>query len=759
MSLLPRLLPRLPAIAWLCLVTLGGAKAADAEVKIVQTPRGQTIFLHEQPLAHIAASDIEGLKPTLTSAKEGGWHRVEVRWPLEEAVQVDEVAVAFDLEMEPDSHWMPHLAPEPGFVAAQHSFRSPAIIVAQGRRTLAIVPDLEKVGSNPRNPWFLDLDALAGRAEVGLSLTDVIGHVGFKKRPGMILEPGGAAISFFVTAWEDDAQSPNPFAKVTQFLWNRHGRRMAEAGEPLAVPLDTYVRHTYQWAFEAWEPFVWQEFEIDGKRVGAPQFIVNVSQSPNFTGPWHQREFLSIWNQAWFSSLRSASGLRRWADRVGDEELREKADLTKELALAAPSKEGIFPSVIRVPNRQVEVDGQTVTRPAGWEEATWTNSNRSPHNHGISADWYHVLDASWTALLMLDWHAELDADPRLLEKATAYADKLLKLQREDGFFPGWLHPDTLEPGPVMNRTPESSMSVTFLLKLAELTGRDQYRQAALRAMDAVIADVIPAGRWEDFETYWSCNPFRNDRVGEPIERNGLYKQNNFSIFWTAEALLAAHEAAGDPKYLAWGRRVLDELSMHQQVWQPPFIYIPAFGGFGVMNYDGEWNDARQSLFAELYLDYYRATGDEELFERGAAALRASFVMMYCPENDHVRGQYEKAHPFFGPEDYGFTMENYAHGGHANPEGVGIGPFTIYDWGNGAASEARNRIRDHYGDVFIDSERGKAFGIDAIRIEPTDTGWQIHDRANTPRQVRIMFDTGETRDIELNGSAEIERPVP
>jgi hypothetical protein len=27
----------------------------------------------------------------------------------------------------------------------------------------------------------------------------------------------------------------------------------------------------------------------------------------------------------------------------------------------------------------------------------------------------------------------------------------------------------------------------------------------------------------------------------------------------------------------------------------------------------------------------------------------------------------------------------------------VGEFTIYDWGNGAAAEAFNRIRDHFGE--------------------------------------------------------------
>ena len=48
------------------------------------------------------------------------------------------------------------------------------------------------------------------------------------------------------------------------------------------------------------------------------------------------------------------------------------------------------------------------------------------------------------------------------------------------------------------------------------------------------------------------------------------------------------------------------------------------------------------------------------------------------------------------KDFGFMMENYGHDGVTSPDGIGIGEFTIYDWGNGAASEAYNRLVDRYG---------------------------------------------------------------
>jgi hypothetical protein len=190
--------------------------------------------------------------------------------------------------------------------------------------------------------------------------------------------------------------------------------------------------------------------------------------------------------------------------------------------------------------------------------------------------------------------------------------------------------------------------------------------------------------------------------------------------------------------------------MFQQVWQPPFIYVPALGGFASANGDAEWNDARQSLFAELFMDYYRETGDVHLFQRGVAALKASFIMMYCPENAALKLLWEKQYPFLGPEDYGFQMENYAHGGVTSPDGTGIHSFSEFTWGNGSGAEARNRVYDHYGDVFIDRTRGHGFGIDSIAIEKNGQGWRLRDMAAKPRSVKVVFDDGSVKKVWLDG---------
>lgn len=742
-----------------------------------QSQAGYEIHLDGQRWARMTLPTLGGAAPAVTVTAAGsGWYHLHLTWTVDEAIAQDELAIRFDLDLAPDFWWAPHLAPRPGTCIAQHVFRSPALVACEGKRTLAMIPDLDLCGQQSHqtvpmdfsphghlvsarqleHPWFMDVSAPDRTWWLGLALTQITRHVEYEKVSGLVLGPGTVELGCYVTAYVEAASPNNPWSRVTHFLWERYGRPLFEQGQPLQVAMNRYVDHVYTWAFDTWEDAVWQSFELNGQPVGAPAFIVNVTESPNYPGEVNLREFLSIWNQAWFSSLRSASGLYRYAAATDNEDLVERARLTKAFALNAPMKDGIFPGVYRTEMTTVEIEGETYQRSKGWETGYWTNSNRSPHERGVTDAWYHVLDASWTALLMVRWYEELESDPSLLAYAQTYADTLLTLQDDDGFFPAWLHPQTLKPSDVLAQSPETSMSVTFLLKLADVTGKESYRTAALKAMDAVLDEVVPGGRWEDFETYWSCCGFgKQEFYGRKIPRNGMYKQCNFSMFWTAEALLSAYRATGRADYLAWGRRTLDELSMTQQIWQPPFIYIPALGGFGVMNFDGEWNDSRQCLFAELFMDYYRETGDPHLFERGIVALKSAFVMMYCPENPEAKALWEEVWEFFGPEDYGFTMENYGHIGFASPEGGGIGSFTIYDWGNGAAAEARNRIRDHYGDVFVDRERGLAFGIDSLDARMSDDTVVITDQTGMERTVRVVFDDGTIQDVPLDAGASAE----
>jgi len=716
--------------------------AASQEMTIQQEADSYIVRLVEKDWVRFDTPRLGArIEPEVRVKDEGdGWKSVRMTWGVDDTVQQDELAIAFSLDFTPDFWWAPHLAPYEGYCIAQHVFRSPALIAARGSDLLVIVPELEIVGKSETNPWFMDYDAPARKMWLGMTRTSIPAHVLYKKKPGMVFDRGAVELGFFISVYRDEDTPCNPWGRVSRFLWERYARPLYAQGEPVRVPMDTYVNHTYNWAFKTWENAVWQEFELNGKRVGGPAFIVNVSQSPNYPGEYDLREFLSIWNQAWFSTLRAASGMYRFAKRTNNDDLLSRANMVKELTLSAPMENGLFPSVYRTEMERIKLGGKKVSRSKGWQTGYWTNSNRVPRKSGVTDKWYHVLDASW----MLDY-------------ARTYAERLLTLQDERGFFPGWLHPETQESWEHYRETPETSMSVTFLLKLAQVTGEKKYRDAAIRAMNAVLAEIVPEGRWEDFETYFSCCKWGYPEfLGKRIARNAMYKQCNFSMFWTAEALLAAYRATGEERYFKWGRRTLDELSMTQQVWQPPFIYVPALGGFGVMNCDGEWNDSRQCLFAELFMDYYKETGDPRLFERGVTALKSSFIMMYCPENPQQKALWEKVRKHFGPEDYGFTMENYGHGGATSKEGEGVGSFTIFTWGNGAASEARSRVYDHWGDIYIDRQRNHAFGIDGIAVEAQEDGFILKDLADAPRDVRVVFDDGTAKVLHLANEVRVKQ---
>lgn len=628
---------------------------------------------------------------------------VRLSYSLEQPVSQDDWQLAVEPGFDPTFHWAPHLTPTDSHIIDQHSFRSPAVMAQDEGRLLILLPDLDILSNGAPVRWYMDNDASRNVLKLGMSEYRVKEHVLYERAPGAAYPAGDVEVGFYLMTYDDPEALANPWRPVLEFLWERWGSPLFRTGAPLQAPLSSFVRHAYRWALDTWKDSVWQQFELNGEKVGAAAFIVNVTQSPNYPGPVNEREFRSIWNQAWFSSLRSAHGLYRHGLETNDADLVSKAKMTKELALAAPQRNGIFPTVIATEMEQVQVDGQTVNRSKGWETAFWGNSNRNPVKtwQSVKNAPYHILDMSWTALLMLRWYEELEADERLLDYAVRYADALMKLQDEVGFFPAWLDYDTLEPLEVLKDSPESAMSVTFLLKLQELTGRGEYAASALRAADAVARDVIPTGRWEDFETYWSCSTYGNQEyVGRKFARNNMYKQCNFSMFWAAEAFMACYKHTGEPKHLKLGERCLDEMLMSQASWQPPYIPIDALGGFGVMNCDGEWNDARQSLFAEVILEYGKTLNRQEYIERGLAALKCAFVMMYCPENPKTKAQWEKVYPFFNEKDYGFMMENYGHGGEANEEGLGIGEFTIFDWGNGAAAEAYLRIKAYYGELLV-----------------------------------------------------------
>src|ERR1041385_2814723 len=391
--------------------------------------------------------------------------RYEFIYQLESSIARDDWHVNIHPSFDATFHWQPHLTPTDNHIIAQHVFRAPAIIVADSSKQIVVMPDLSLL-NNSDVKWYMDLDARTDEITLGVSKSKVTSHVLFEREPGLVIPKGEFRFAFYVITTNDKKDLADPWLKPLAFMWKKYGEPLYQRGQPIKGTLDPYVEHTYNWAFNTWKKNVWQEFDVNGKKVGAPVFIVNVTQSPNYPGPVKEREFRSVWNQAWFSSLRSAEGLYRYARRTNNTGLLRKANMTKELALSFPQTDGLFPSVAATKMK----DHLSL----GWNTLYFGNSNRNPKNPWGSAQDapYHILDMSWTAYLMLVWNEELEKDQRLVDYAKRYADKLVTLQDEDGFFPGWIGLET------MNQTPETSMSANFLLKLFQATNDQRYLTAA-----------------------------------------------------------------------------------------------------------------------------------------------------------------------------------------------------------------------------------------------------------------------------------------
>ncbi len=579
--------------------------------------------------------------------------------------------------------WKPHLAPESHMTIGDKAFRSPTIIMEDEERLCALIPDLAHLQEHRTIPHIMDYVQEDSKLSYGFCDYKESGHVYYAMTPQPHLMSRSLEVKFYLASWRKKIGSPRrDFRPVERLLWEltaMDNMRIDDTAAQWMQQLESYPLRAYEWALDSnWSDLTWQQFRIGEREAGGVVFIVAARQKPGEGKENQWREPKSIWNQAWFCSIRSAYGIRLTGVRTGKADWVDKANLMLELTLSAPQTNGLFPGYYAAGE-----DGD-------WGRGSWHLScPRRPDGH---ERYVHLLDASWTCYWLLKWYRDVEQDERILPYVNRYATALLQLQREDGHYPAWVDPATLACSPYLVNSAETSAHIMLLGLLQEIDPRPGRIEAMERAASAVLNTIAAEGRWEDFETYWSCSgQWDHKRYGTRETRSGLYNQCNFGIYWTAEAMLILFRLTEERSWLDAGERILAELSLYQQIWQPAYIAVPTVGGFGVMNSDDEWNDARQSLFALTYYEFYRRTGDERYLLRSLWAMRASFYMMYCPENPEVKALYEKVHPHFDEGDYGFHMENFNH--HDGTEVGGLGEFTIFDWGCGAAASSWAELRE------------------------------------------------------------------
>ncbi len=159
---------------------------------------------------------------------------------------------------------------------------------------------------------------------------------------------------------------------------------------------------------------------------------------------------------------------------------------------------------------------------------------------------------------------------------------------------------------------------------------------------------------------------------------------------------------GHPEYMVAARKALDVMSLYQNVWPISYRRIAyTYGGFGVQNSDGEYDDARQSQFAETLCDFGVETGRPDLFERGVAAARASLALINHPLHERLGIYPNPNYPL------GLEPENDGHGGSDEQNGR-----SGFDWAEGSGLAGIAAIVQKYGSTYHDPH-GWTVKIDGV----------------------------------------------
>lgn len=568
--------------------------------------------------------------------------------------------------------WKPQLTPEPEMTIGDRVFRSPVIVFRDEVSEYALIPDIQFMANHSELPWVMNFQKADPQLYIGIADYRKERHV-YHKLTGRPLQVSAhqELFRFYLAArpLDEPRRTLLPTVKLLEALFGEN-LKLPESFEDALPALIVYENHAYHWAFDSWRKVLWNDF---GNRGGI-SFIVTGSQSPN-NGETKWREPKAVWNQLWFSDVRVAYGMFASAARTGSTDLAVKAKKMVNLALSSPQENGLFPSVY-----QADTDNT-------WH---WENSNRGP---GDATKRYHLTDMAWTCYWLMKIKKDfLPDDQRINKFVVNFLGRLLTYQDTAGAFPSWVEPDGTVVAE-LTQSGEVAVDAWLLAEASVVLDNPVYLEAAKNSFQFIENEIIPTGRWEDFELYWSCSRFWEDKMpGQRDPRSDLYNQNNFSMYWTVMAGIALADATGDAHYIDVAENVSAEVSLYQAIWDPPYWPIPVKGGFGVMSSDDEWNDARESLFAVMYSELYQHTGNSIYLTRAYWAMRASYYMMNTPENKIVNETFERMFPFFNQQDYGFEMENAFHGDHT-PEH--FGEFAIFSWGSGSASTSLEQLLKTY----------------------------------------------------------------
>lgn len=644
-----------------------------------------------------------------------------------------------------DFVWVPHIRPESHYIIGDHKFWAPVILLSKNNSSLSIISDVYDIPKNRSYKMHLDMDHQDNRRiSYGYRNYHIKSHIMFesKKRDKIHFRPNNHTrlkMHFFIKMNESEKKE-ELLASTIKFLWNYFGEREFQTILPQTIPFEQASDYSYNRMCDPKSYQAYQEFEYNGKPCAGFIYrswtghsrgkysLVKAKKIEKFVqhGAYDNKAFrilmeklfssfkitkiigkgaqifpipnyIWFWNQSWFLNVRTAYSLRLLGDIIKNENYKNMANRVINFAIESPMSNNLFPSIAVMTDQGIKwIEGMLAFTPT--------------HD-------YNIVDTALTCWWMLEYALKFNYQKDIiLNKLKKVAETILSTQLPSGAFPTLIKKQTenstLTPVQgLLYETPGSSAIALFLCKLYKTVQNQSFINSAVRVVDFLMREVLPTNKWYDYETFYSCTQYGFkypiDKMQDP--HTLAYPNNNLCIYWTAELLKTLYEITSNEKYLDLGLYVINYLLLWQQIWNPHFLSVKLFGGFGSQNNDAEWSDTRQGLFASTLLDYYLLTHNPMYLERGIAALKASYVMLWHEKNKSIApGNFK----WIKKEDYGALPENYGHQGFDNPV---PGILTI-DWGPGTSCFGFVNYYDKIGDLYIDLEREHIYGINAILVK-------------------------------------------
>jgi len=602
-----------------------------------------------------------------------------------------------------DFVWTPQLRPEGEQIIADHTFRSPALMMQKDGYFAALVPVLSDVdGRGRRIRTAADLEVeTADRPFFSIGLQNWIAepyarrntHVFYDAPDSLAPLLGDTTVTMnYLLFLRSDAPKREGYREVVRYHWATSGEAwMQRATSPQVEPFSAYIQ-------KAWYQFV-PQVALDTQYRGTPVTLLRQARLA-WSNQLPKSADNDSWFNVWFNALRTAYGMFLHGKAVRDEHLMRQARQVLNLALLAPQQRGIAPSIFYLDS----AGGHWVADHA-WGGIDGGRDFAMFHN-------------AWTCYWLLQWIDLVpERKPQILRYTMSFADFLLRNQHRNGVIPSWYDPETLKPVETFrDENAETAGAALFLAEFAARTKQSRYAVGAEHAMQYIFTHVLPERKWFDFETFFSCS---RKPVGFYDSFTQQNPQNTLSMHQAAEACYALYRLTGKNMYKDRGTAIMDYLCLYQQVWSPRWLSKELFGGFGVQNTDAEWSDSRQGYFAVTLMKYYELTGQKEYFERGVAALRAMFSLFESPTSPR-------------------TAENYGHSGSDRPAGV-----TGLHWGTGSSVVSIHLITRQYGDAYVDVKGKWGVGIDgcripAVTVSGTTIEVEVINNLATARTIKLKF---------------------